>query len=81
MKVIDFFTMANVDGTGRKIHIYIHTSGILVRAGCFKGSLDDFCGKAESEGKIKYARVVKMAALEMQSICLETGETGGWDEE
>lgn len=79
VRVIDFFTMANVDGNGRKIHIYIHTDGILIRAGCFKGNLDEFCDKASEEGKNKYALVVRAAAEAMQKALLDSGETGGWD--
>ena len=35
--------------------------GYAIRAGCFVGSLDEFCEKALSEGKRRYARVVKAA--------------------
>lgn len=76
VKVIDFFTMANVDGSGRRIHMYIHTCGILVIAGCFRGTLEEFCEEARKEGKNKYASVVKAAAEAM----LAEGGTGGWDE-
>ena len=62
LEVIDFFTMSNVDGTGRRIHIYVHTKGITVRAGCFKSTLDEFCNKAEDEGKHLYAVTVRAAA-------------------
>ena len=79
LEVIDFFTMANVAGTGRKIHIYVHTKGITVRAGCFKGTLDEFCIKAEDEGKYLYAVTVRAAAEAFAAEIQRQGKTGGWD--
>ena len=80
VRVIDFFTMANVDGTGRQIQVFIHTEGVLVRAGCFKGTLDEFCDKSARQGKHKYAAVVRAAAEAMQKCVIDAGETGGWEE-
>ena len=79
LKVIDFFTMSNVDGTGRKIHVYVHTEGITVRAGCFKGTLEEFCQKAEHEGKHLYAVTVRAAAEAFAAEIHRQGKTGGWD--
>lgn len=79
LEVIDFFTMSNVDGTGRRIYIYVHTKGITVRAGCFKGSLDEFCEKAEDEGKYLYSRTVRAAAEAFTAEIQRQGKTGGWD--
>ena len=79
LEVIDFFTMSNVDGTGRKIHVYVHTAGITIRAGCFKGTLDEFCNKAEDEGKTLYARTVRAAAEAFAAEVRRQGKTGGWD--
>ena len=79
LEVIDFFTMSNVDGTGRKIYIYVHTKGITVRAGCFKGTLDEFCMKAEDEGKYLYAITVRAAAEAFAAAIQRQGKTGGWD--
>ena len=79
LKVIDFFTMANIDGTGRKIHVYVHTEGITIRAGCFKGTLAEFCMKAEDEGKTLYARTVRAAAEAFADELRQQGKTGGWD--
>ena len=62
LEVIDFFTMSNIDGTGRRIHIYVHTKGITIRAGCFIGTLDEFCNKAEDEEKYLYSTTVRAAA-------------------
>ena len=79
LNVIDFFTMSNMDGTGRKIHIYVHVEGITIRAGCFKGTLDEFCMKAEDEGKTLYARTVRAAAEAFAAEVHRQGKTGGWD--
>ena len=79
LEVIDFFTMSNVDGTGRRIYIYIHTQGITIRAGCFKGTLDEFCEKAEEEGKYLYAVTVRAAAEAFAAEIQRQGKTGGWD--
>ena len=79
LEVIDFFTMSNVDGTGRKIYIYVHTKGITVRAGCFKGTLDEFCIQAEDEGKYLYAITVRAAAEAFAAELQRQGKTGGWD--
>ena len=79
LEVIDFFTMSNVDGTGRRIHIYVHTKGITVRAGCFKSTLNEFCNKAEDEGKYLYAVTVRAAAEAFAAEIHRQGKTGGWD--
>ena len=79
LEVIDFFTMANVDGTGRKIHVYVHTKGITIRAGCFKGTLDEFCMQAEDEGKYVYSMTVRGAAEAFAAAIHRQGKTGGWD--
>ena len=79
LKVIDFFTMANIDGTGRKIHVYVHTEGIVIRAGCFKGTLDEFCMKAEDEGKYVYSMTVRGATEAFAAAIHRQGKTGGWD--
>ena len=72
--------MSNVDGSGRKINIIVHTAGIKIEAGCFGGTLDRFCEKAVAEGKTRYARVVRAAAEALQADVIEKGITGGWDE-
>ena len=78
LNVIDFFTMSNIDGTGRKIHIYVHVEGITIRAGCFKGTLDEFCMKAAEEGKHLYAITVRAAAEAFAAEVHRQGKTGGW---
>ena len=78
LEVIDFFTMSNIDGTGRRIHIYVHTKGITIRAGCFIGTLDEFCNKAEDEEKYLYSRTVRAAAEAFAAEVHRQGKTGGW---
>ena len=79
LEVVDFFTMSNVDGTGRRIHIYVHTKGITIRAGCFLGTLDEFCNKAEDDGKYLYSTTVRAAAEAFAAEVQRQGKTGGWD--
>ena len=79
LNVIDFCTMSNIDGTGRKIHIYVHAEGITIRAGCFKGTLDEFCMQAEDEGKYVYSMTVRGAAEAFAAAIHRQGKTGGWD--
>ena len=79
LEVIDFFTMSNIDGTGRRIHIYVHTKGITIRAGCFLGTLDEFCNKAEDEEKYLYSTTVRAAAEAFTAEVHRQGKTGGWD--
>ena len=61
-------TMANVDGTGRQIKLVYGTCGnVKVEAGCFCGTVDEFCVKAEGEGKTMYSAVVKAVASTMKA--------------
>ena len=80
-KVLALMCMSNVDGSGRKINIIVHTEGIKIEAGCFGGTLAEFCEKAVSEGKTRYARVVRAAAEALQADVTDKGITGGWEEE
>ena len=79
LEVIDFFTMSNVDGTGRRLYVYVHTTGITIRAGCFIGTLDEFCNKAGDEGKYLYAVTVRAAAEAFAAEIHRQGKTGGWN--
>ena len=81
VKVLALMCMSNVDGSGRKITIIVHTEGIKVRAGCFAGSLDEFCDRALSEGKKRYARVVRAAAETLADVVSEEGIDGGWSDQ
>ena len=60
--MIDWLTLGNVDGTGRQVLLVWHADGVLVRAGCFLGTVDEFCAKAEAEGKHRYVRVIRAVA-------------------
>ena len=80
-KVLALMCLSNVDGSGRKLNVIVHTEGIKIEAGCFGGTLDEFCEKAVSEGKTRYARVVRAAAEALQADVTDKGITGGWDEE
>jgi hypothetical protein len=57
--IIKWLTMANVDGSGRKLLIIKHKLGYYIEAGCFSGGLDEFCNKAAGEGKMTYVAVIK----------------------
>ena len=78
LEVIDFFTMSNIDGTGRRLYVYVLPKGIAIRAGCFIGTLDGFCNKAEEEAKYLYAVTVRAAAEAFADEVHRQGKTGGW---
>ena len=79
VKVRRLMTLANVDGSGRQVLVLAHTEGVKIECGCFSGTLDEFCARADSEGKKRYSRVVR-AAVEAFVACLdEDGITGGWE--
>ena len=63
--VESWLTLANVDGSGRQIKIVKHAEGVRVEAGCFQGTLEDFCTQAASEGKDRYVRVISAVAAAM----------------
>ena len=79
--MLGLLCMSNVDGSGRKIQVIVHTEGIKIRAGCFAGTLDEFCKRSESEGKTRYSRVVRATAEALLADITEKGITGGWDGE
>lgn len=60
-KFTKIFMMQNIDGSGRQIICLFGDGDAHVNAGCFFGTLDEFCKKAQSENKIFYANVVKAA--------------------
>ena len=63
--VESWLTLANVDGSGRQIKVVKHAEGVRVEAGCFQGTLEDFCTQAASEGKDRYVRVISAVAAAM----------------
>ena len=55
-----FMTLANVDGSGRLVLVVLGECGnIKVETGCFCGSVDEFCERAEQEGKHRYVVAIK----------------------
>jgi hypothetical protein len=58
-------TLSNVDGSGRQIKLIFDGKKIHVEAGCFFGNVNDFCEKAESEGKYFYSKILRTNALVM----------------
>lgn len=53
-----WMTLGNVDGSGRQILIVTDGAQTIVRAGCFKGTPDQFAAKAAAEGKRVYAAMI-----------------------
>ena len=49
---------ANIDGSGRQIKIFSAGKAVMVEAGCFWGTAEEFCNKAKNEGKDTYSNVV-----------------------
>ena len=66
VKVKRILTLGNVDGSGRQVLLIWHAGGVLVRAGCFRGTVGEFVARAASEGKHIYAAVIPavVAAVE-----------------
>jgi predicted Rossmann-fold nucleotide-binding protein len=56
--VESFLQLDNVDGSRRKILIIKHSDGVIIRAGCFLGTAEEFLERAEREGKDRYVSVV-----------------------
>jgi hypothetical protein len=63
--VLSWLTLANVDGSGRQLRLVKHASGVVVEAGCFQGTVEEFCQRAQKEGKTKYVAVVTAVAAVM----------------
>lgn len=62
-EVSRMFSLANVDGSGRNVIIARTIDNkLVISAGCFFGTVDKFCEKAEGEGKLVYSAVVRAAA-------------------
>ena len=65
-EVESFLTLSNVDGSGRQVKLVKHVnSTVMVEAGCFLGTVDEFVAKAEDEGKLRYARLIPLIAANM----------------
>lgn len=57
-----WLTVSNVDGSGRQVKIIRHAEGILIEAGCFVGTLDEFVAKAIAENKMQYVKIISLIA-------------------
>jgi len=55
-------TAANIEGSLQVTVVLGSRGTIKVEAEDFVGTIDEFCAKAESEGKLIYARVVRAIA-------------------
>ena len=53
-----FMLSANIDGSGRQIKIFSAGKIVMVEAGCFWGTAEEFCNRAKNEGKNIYANIV-----------------------
>jgi hypothetical protein len=60
--------LSNIDGTGRQVQIICTPSLTIVRAGCFRGSVEEFAKKARDEGKLIYAAVIPAVAAAFRGI-------------
>ena len=59
IEAIKIMSLANIDGSGRKLTIIIGSDfTAYIRAGCFFGTVEEFSEKAESENKLIYANAV-----------------------
>lgn len=62
VKIDYFLTLANVDGSQRNIVMIRSGNTVYVSAGCFFGTVDEFCKKATVEHKQMYVYVIKGVA-------------------
>jgi hypothetical protein len=68
-----WLTMANVDGSGRRILIVTDGKTTKVRAGCFIGSPQEFSDKAKAENKPLYSTLVPFVANQLRRILGDNG--------
>lgn len=66
-EVIDWISMANIDETGRVVKVIRHKAGVVVEAGDFIGSADDYLSKQIEKGDKKCARIIKAVCDVMQA--------------
>ena len=66
-------TFGNIDGSGRQVTMFLHPAtdtlpkGVMIVAGCFYGSLDEFCTKATAEEKHDYVTLIRFAAAMVET--------------
>jgi hypothetical protein len=57
-----FLCLSNVDGSGRQVIVIASRDGVIVRAGCFRGTVSEFVARATAEGKTLYAAIIPAVA-------------------
>ena len=60
--MLSWLTMANVDGDGYQVKLVKHADGVMVEAGCFVGTSDEFITAVEDKGFMKYSKAVSAMA-------------------
>jgi acetyltransferase-like isoleucine patch superfamily enzyme len=65
ISIIKMITLSNLDGSGRQIKLIFDEKKIHVEAGCFFGSVNEFCAKAEGEDKHFYSKIIRANASAM----------------
>lgn len=63
--VQSWLTLANVDGAGMPVTMVKHADGVMVNAGCFLGTLDEFIEKVTERGMNRYVAVISAVAAVM----------------
>ena len=63
--VQSWLTLANVDGTGMYVTMVKHADGVMVNAGCFLGTLDEFIEKVIKRSMNRYVAVISAVAAAM----------------
>jgi uncharacterized protein YjbI with pentapeptide repeats len=56
--IITHAQMSGIDGSGRQITIIFGEKSDWIIAGCFFGTVKEFCAKAKSEDKLIYVKIV-----------------------
>lgn len=59
--MLSFLTMSNVAGAGYQLKVVKHANGVMIEAGCFRGTADEFIANAEQNGFMKYVKWVNFA--------------------
>lgn len=65
VKVESWLTLANVDGAGMHVTMVKHAEGVMVNAGCFLGTLEEFVERVADQGMNRYVAVVSAVAAAM----------------
>ena len=65
VKVESWLTLTNVDGAGMHVTMVKHAKGVMVNAGCFLGTLEEFLEKVTERQMLRYVAVVSAVAAAM----------------